>query len=85
MVKTLSASLSSSVKPASTRKKLIDALLLVPIIVPTAATITSTACVYLFLRGLRCSRFNPRERIRCSHGIGGYAGPGVILDISDKK
>ncbi|MDR3131950.1 MAG: hypothetical protein LBU02_02555 [Rickettsiales bacterium] len=46
------ASLSSSAKPTSTWKKLINALLLVPIIVPTAATIASIVCVYLFLNAV---------------------------------
>ncbi|MDG7053664.1 MAG: hypothetical protein LKM45_07450 [Wolbachia endosymbiont of Alcedoecus sp.] len=46
------ASLSSSAKPTSTWKKLVNALLLVPIIVPTAATIASIVCVYLFLNAV---------------------------------
>jgi leucyl-tRNA synthetase len=46
------ASLSSSTKSTSTWKKLINALLLVPIIIPTAATIASIVCIYLFLNAV---------------------------------
>lgn len=43
------ASLNSSAKPTSTWKKLINAGLLVPIIVPTATTVAVIICTYFFL------------------------------------
>ncbi|WP_246198540.1 hypothetical protein [Wolbachia endosymbiont of Ctenocephalides felis wCfeJ] len=46
------ASLNDSTKPISSWKKLINAVLLVPIIIPTAATVASIICTYFFLNAV---------------------------------
>ncbi|WP_265032700.1 hypothetical protein [Wolbachia endosymbiont (group A) of Sicus ferrugineus] len=50
------ASLNNSTKPTSSGKKLINAFLLVPIIIPTAITASLIGLTYLFLNAVNAQR-----------------------------
>ncbi len=50
------ASLNNSTKPTSSGKKLINAFLLVPIIIPTAITASLISCTYFFLNAVSAQK-----------------------------